>query len=209
MSRDTEDLIDALARHGTTASTRSFLTLPQVVMLGMLPAGAIFFVFFGFRSSFAESAANPYFILRGLFLVVLTITSLSLIPQLGRPGALVQWPRLLWGPLVLASGLLIERVGWIPDPTPVSAPAWVCISGIAGLAAFPMIALLLALRNQAATQPGLAGAIAGLAGGAMGATLYALWCVETSPSYVALWYGLALVLCSATGALVGRQLLRW
>jgi len=209
LSRNTDDLIDALARNNTTASNRPFMRVHHAALLGALPAIVIFFAFFGFRSNVIQSTLDPYFILRALFLVVMAATSLSLIPQLGQPGARVQWQRLLVAPLILMLTLVIERIGWIPVSASVSAPVWVCIGGIAGLATFPIIALLLVLRQQAATQPELAGAIAGLAGGAIGATLYALWCVETAPSYVVLWYGLALALCAAAGALAGRHLLRW
>ncbi|KAF0228280.1 MAG: hypothetical protein FD175_2061 [Beijerinckiaceae bacterium] len=209
MTRDTEDLIHQLARQGVSSRAETPPGLSYTVMLGVLPAIAIFLIFFGFRPDFMQSLANPYFVLRGMFLAALAAVCLTLIPPVGRPGAVIPWHRLLWAPSILVLGLVAERFGWDPAMNTVSAPAWVCITGIASLAAFPILALLLAVRRQAATQPELAGAISGLTGGAIGATLYALWCAETSPGYVALWYGLALAICAAAGALAGRHLLRW
>lgn len=146
---------------------------------------------------------------RRLGAIALASACLTLIPPAGRPGAVIPWHRLLWAPSILVLGLAAARFGWDPAGNAISAPAWVCFTGIVSLAAFPALALLLAVRRQAATQPDLAGAMAGLTGGAISVTLYALWCAEIRPSYVARSCGSALAICVAAGALAGRYLLRW
>lgn len=205
----TEKLIDELTRNGAAMAPPPILGLSRALLLSGAPAFVLLLAVFGLRADLADAIFQPDFLIRALFLLALAGASLSLIPQLGRPGAAIAWHRLVWAFPLLAIGLLAERAGWISTAMPAEIPMWICIAGISSLGLLPVLALLLVLRHQAVTRPGLAGAVAGLAGGAIGASLYALSCIATLPSYVALWYGLALVLCSAAGAVAGRRLLRW
>lgn len=207
--RRTEDLIDDLAHHGVHAPAGPFPGLRTTLLLGGMPAVFLFLLIFGIRPNFWASAMNPYIALRGLILLVLAGTSLSLVPRLGRPGSVVPWSRLLWPLLALVLALILDRVSGELDRIGASTPVWVCMAGIFGLGAFPIAAILWTLSRQATTRPVLAGGMAGLAGGAIGAALYALWCIETAPGYIVLWYGLSLALCSVAGAVAGRFLLRW
>ena len=84
-----------------------------------------------------------------------------------------------------------------------------CLKSIPFLAAAPLVAALLALRQGAPENPGLAGAAAGLFAGAIGAAFYATHCPDDSPLFVAAWYSLAIGLVAMAGALAGRRLLRW
>jgi hypothetical protein len=43
----------------------------------------------------------------------------------------------------------------------------------------------------------------------MGATVFAMHCMDDSPLFVAIWYTLATGLMALTGLLVGRYVLRW
>ncbi|NJL07877.1 MAG: DUF1109 domain-containing protein, partial [Methylacidiphilales bacterium] len=54
-----------------------------------------------------------------------------------------------------------------------------------------------------------AGAVAGLAAGALAATLYAAHCPDDSPLFVASWYGLSIAFVTVAGAALGVRLLRW
>jgi hypothetical protein len=73
----------------------------------------------------------------------------------------------------------------------------------------PVAALFLALRAGAPTRPAAAGAIAGLLGGGLAATLYAINCTDDSPLFVAVWYSLAIAAVSLIAAMAGRSMLRW
>ena len=64
-------------------------------------------------------------------------------------------------------------------------------------------------RRLAPTNLRAAGAVAGLAAGAFGATLYGLHCPEVSASFVVTWYSLGIAIPTAIGAIFGPQLLRW
>jgi hypothetical protein len=84
-----------------------------------------------------------------------------------------------------------------------------CLKSIPFLAAAPLVAVLLALRQGAPEHPTLAGAAAGLFAGAIGAACYATHCPDDSPLFVAAWYTLAIGFVAAIGAAAGRRLLRW
>jgi hypothetical protein len=69
--------------------------------------------------------------------------------------------------------------------------------------------MLVALRRGAPLRPGIAGAVAGLCAGGLGAALYATHCIDDSPLFVAVWYSLAIAVVSLVGAVAGSRMLRW
>jgi hypothetical protein len=48
-----------------------------------------------------------------------------------------------------------------------------------------------------------------LVAGGLGATIYAAYCIEDSPLFLATWYTLAIAIVSIVGAAVGSRALRW
>ncbi len=74
----------------------------------------------------------------------------------------------------------------------------------------PLLAVLLGgMRRFAPRSPALAGFAAGLVAGGFGAAAYALWCGETSMTFIAVWYSLGIGLVALIGAVLGARLLRW
>jgi hypothetical protein len=65
------------------------------------------------------------------------------------------------------------------------------------------------MRHGAPTRPALAGAVAGLLAGGLGAALYAAHCTDDSPLFVATWYTIAIAGVTIVGSLLGRYFLRW
>jgi hypothetical protein len=65
------------------------------------------------------------------------------------------------------------------------------------------------LRRSAPTDPRLAGFVAGMTAGAVGAWIYSWGCIENGLTFIALWYTLGIVLMGIIGAAVGRRLLSW
>ncbi len=57
--------------------------------------------------------------------------------------------------------------------------------------------------------PALSGALAGLAGGGLGAAVYAMHCTEDSPLFWVTWYGTAIVVVTVASTLIGSRVLRW
>jgi hypothetical protein len=54
-----------------------------------------------------------------------------------------------------------------------------------------------------------AGALVGLAAGAVSALGYSLHCMDDTVPFVAVWYGGTIALCTLAGAVLGPRLLRW
>ena len=77
------------------------------------------------------------------------------------------------------------------------------------IALLPIAALLQAMRSGAPRRPALAGAAAGLGGGAIGAGVFALYCPNDSVLFVAIWYGLGLAIAGVLGAALGARRLAW
>ena len=87
--------------------------------------------------------------------------------------------------------------------------ALLCPIAIPIAAAPVFVAVCIAMRGLAPTRLRWAGAAAGLLAGGMAATMYALWCRETSAMFVATWYTLGIGVCAGIGALLGPKILRW
>jgi hypothetical protein len=78
------------------------------------------------------------------------------------------------------------------------------------LPSLPVFAgVLWAFRRLAATNLRLAGLLAGLTAGSAAATVYALYCPETTATFLISWYSLGILAAGLIGLLAGPRLLRW
>ena len=84
-----------------------------------------------------------------------------------------------------------------------------CLTFIPLIGIGPLTAFIVAMRHGAPARPGLSGAVAGLLAGAVAATFYAAHCVDDSPLFIAIWYGLAIAGLSAAGAVAAKVWVRW
>jgi hypothetical protein len=84
-----------------------------------------------------------------------------------------------------------------------------CLVCIPLFAIIPFAVLILALRLGAPTDLKRTGAIAGLVAGSIGAAAYAFHCSGDSLPFIALWYGIPILLWTAIGAVLCPRLLRW
>lgn len=73
----------------------------------------------------------------------------------------------------------------------------------------PLSILVLALRRGAPSNPGIAGAVAGLLAGGIAATIYVAHCTDDSPLFVATWYTIAIAGLAVIGAASASRLARW
>ena len=182
--------------------------------VGLVFAFALFMEILGPRPDIAAAVHSPRFLFKFAVTLTLAASAVALLMRLARPGA-ASWTLsvALWtGPLLLALGVLYEL-------TAVPASFWaarligtnskVCLASIPVIAAPVLVAALIALRRGAPTRPAIAGAVAGLAAGGLGATLYAAHCIDDSPLFVMAWYLPAIALVAGVGALAGVRVLRW
>jgi hypothetical protein len=209
----TDDLI-----RGLSADDRRAMSPDRALML-LLPAGfagavAIFALFMRVRPDLAAMLIQPELLIKFGVTLSLAVVSLLVIRRMARPGVRAAPTAVA---LVLPAGLMALGVAWTlgvtaPDtwlPGLIGHNARFCVVLVPLLGTPILAGLLLALRKGAPTRPALAGAVAGLAAGGIGAALYAFHCTDDSPLFVLVWYGIGIAAVTAAGALIGRRLLAW
>jgi hypothetical protein len=146
--------------------------------------------------------------------LLLAILASRFVFQIGRPGVPLKargvallLPAALLAIAVATELFVVPEQDWTTSL--IGRNAAFCVFFIPVLSLAPLAGFLLALRNAAPGNPGLAGAAAGLAAGGIAAAIYAWHCPDDSPLFLASWYGLAIAIVTAAGLLIGRRLLRW
>jgi hypothetical protein len=146
--------------------------------------------------------------------LLLAILAGRLVFRIGRPDAPLRfrsWSLIL--PLVLLVIAVVAEMTVVPEDSlktrMMGNYAAFCVVCIPLLSIAPLAGFLIALRSGAPEKPGLAGAVAGLAAGAIAAAIYAWHCPDDSPLFLATWYTLAIAFVTLVGWRIGRRLLRW
>jgi hypothetical protein len=209
----TDDLIRALS-----VDTLRQRPVGLTLALGLLPALGLALVglwaSLGFRPDLAESFATPVVAARYVLTGVLGLVGLWLVLLLAQPTGRER--ARLW-PVFLVAGMALALLLWAYVTTPPDARQMAltgktmvkCLIMIPLLSILPVAAIMTALRSGATTAPGLAGCLAGVAGGGLGAMIYALHCTESSPLFYVTWYGIAIIGVTLVSALIGKRILRW
>lgn len=210
----TDDLIEALVQDRAAVASKPRAALSLAVLGGALIAAILFLTVLGYRPDIAAAAETYRFLFKFVFTLTLAATTIWLIFTIVRPEAV---PGLRLLALAAAPVLIILAVvaelsvmpssTWLPRL--IGKNWWFCLTVIPSLAIVPLVAFLMALRRAAPADPGLAGALAGLASGAIAATLYASHCTDDSPLFVLTWYSLAIGLVTIVGYFAGRRWLAW
>lgn len=210
----TDDLIAALAADTRTVSRPIERTLWSAAVGGAIVAALIFYFDLGLRPDLGAALLSPRFLFKFVLTLTLLVSAAGLLWHLARPGAVpASWLLALVAAPVLVTIGAIAELFFVPSSAwiqrLVGANSLVCLVLIPTLSAAPLVALILALRQGAPTQPVLAGATAGLVAASIGATLYASHCPDDSPLFLAVWYVIATVIVALMGAVLGARLLRW
>jgi hypothetical protein len=174
----------------------------------------LFAAMLGPRSDIVSVAGEFQFLFKFVVTLILGLTATILVCRLARPGADVKFPAiaLLAAPILLGLAVLAEFASVEPAVRTMKlvGSTWTsCVTFIPLLSAPILAAALIALRHGAPTRPALTGAVAGLLAGGFGAAIYAAYCVEDSPFFLATWYTLAIVGVAVIGGLIGSRVLRW
>lgn len=210
--QDTEALIAALGRAPAPEPLRRGGGLLGLIAAALaLGMGAVLGVL-GLRLDLGAALAVPLTAAKTLLPLGLAALALPLLRRSTRPeGRAPLWPFL--APAALAAALFGARaLALAPAARPVElmgGTAAACLLSITLISAGPLGAGLWALRRGASTRPARTGALLGLAVGALATVGYSLHCTEDSPMFYVTWYGLAIALMTALGALAGARLLRW
>ncbi len=210
----TGDLIRALAADSRVRAMPPGRALALGLIPGVVIALGLHFAVLGLRPHFLTLLGEPRLLFKLCLTALLAALSGALVLRLGKPGTSVRNRALMLPivPALLAVAVLMEILA-VPaalwGQRLIGSNAMACLMSIPLLAAAPLVAVLLALRQGAPEQPALAGAVAGLFAGAIGAAFYATHCPDNSPLFVAAWYSLAIGFVVTLGAVAGRGLLRW
>lgn len=209
---NTESLIQELAAKAAGPVVPIGHTLLRALVLGAFLATLSLLILHP-RTDIAEAIFTVSFIFKLALMVSLAGTSAFFLVETARPVPARRRRRfLLLAPLLLAGAVIIELATAPLDAWPrrlVGHNAAHCLTLIPLLSVLPLACLLSALRRGAPRNPGLAGATAGLAAGAVAAAIYALTCPDDSPLFIATWYSIAIAIVTAASAYAGSRLLRW
>jgi len=210
----TSELIETLARSVEPAPPMPLARrLAPALLAGACVALVLLLAWLGTQPLDAAIQARAFW-MKGLYTLGLASGGLMLVAALSRPGRKSRWAWVVIGAAVAAAlGLAVLQLARTPPEARMGVwlgQTWkVCPVRIAVLAAPFLAGLLAAMRRLAPTRLALAGAAAGLLAGALGATVYELFCEETAAAFVATWYTLGIAACAAVGAALGARVLRW
>jgi hypothetical protein len=210
----TADLIASLAAVSTpTPPARVGRGVTMASLLGAAIALVILIAWLGLRP-LGEAIHMRSFWMKAGYTIALSIAGAIAVLRLARPGG-----RLGAAPAIIAAAVgvmaVMATMGVLKTEPANLAALWLGHSWqsgslrIAALAAPVYLAVIVVLRRLAPTRLALAGAAAGLLAGAVGATVYGLYCAETAAAFVVTWYSLGIAACAGLGALLGARLLRW
>ena len=210
----TDELINALVADGRAGEISYARQISIALMAGFALSVLLFFLTLGPRPDIHSALATPRFVLKIVESLLLATAAAPLAVKLSRPGeemrfgrfALLVTPALLVA-TVVAELLLIQPEDWAVRL--IGTNSRVCLVSIPFLSLPLLAAALYAQSRLAPTRPLLAGGVAGLFAGGLGAALYALHCPDDSPLFVATWYTMAITAVTVVGATAGRRLLRW
>jgi hypothetical protein len=167
----------------------------------------------GLRHDLAAALSSFGLWLKLAYTFAIAAFGFGLVERAGRPGApFTLASRLLALPVLVivavAAAQLMAPGADMPDLV-MGHSAKVCPFLVVMVSLPMLIASFWALRRLAPTRLTLAGALAGLFAGGMGAFVYAFHCPETAAPFVALWYSAGILLTAGIGAALGPRLLRW
>jgi hypothetical protein len=210
----TADLVRLLSEDVGPAPGRSFAPrLLAAAAVGAAISAGVLLLWLGFRPLSAAAATRPFWMKAGYTLALAACGFVAAL-RVGRPGGRVGVVLWLAVAAVAMLGMMAGQETLRAPPSQIPAlwlgRTWaICPARILGLSA-PVFALVLwAMRRMAPTRLRLAGAVAGLLAGGVGAAVYGLYCEETAAAFVVVWYTLGVAACGAVGALIGPRVLRW
>lgn len=211
----TEQLIAALSADVTRVPRYAVVgRIACGILGGGLVAIAVMVGILGVRPDLPFAMQDFSFWMKWIYTSSLGIGALCAVNRLARPapGSL----RGLWilvTPVLVLAGVGIGELARTPTDEWLSlwlGRSWrVCPWVVLTLAAPILVGLLWSFRKLAPTRLRPAGAVAGLAAGALAATIYCLHCAEVSAIFVLTWYSMGILPAAAAGAFFGPRFMRW
>ena len=181
---------------------------------GALGALLLMGLVYGVRQDVAETAWLPMFWVKLALPLSLAIPALVLTQRLSQPGVRTGsiWIALLlpWLLVTALAALVLLKAAPNERLSLLLGNTWsTCVFNIALVSVPVLTGTLWAMKGMAPTRPALAGASCGLLSAMVGTAVYALHCPEMEAPFLALWYGLGMLIPTAVGAAIGSKYLRW
>ena len=211
----TDDLIEMLAAAQQRQPRRvPWAAIPAGAVAGLATACLLVAAMLGIRPDLVASLTDPAVLLKfGLGVLVLFAAGVAArglsVPGKDWRGAgfvllLVFVAVACWALVDLTSRPTSE---WAPC---IAGRDWLtCLVTVPLLALPTMLAMAIGMRRLAPTRLDVAGTMLGLASGGAAAVAFTLYCQDDAVPFVAVWYGLALVIAALLGRVLGPKLLRW
>ncbi|HEY5070639.1 MAG TPA: DUF1109 domain-containing protein [Caulobacteraceae bacterium] len=210
----TADLIFALSSSASPARGAPVRRrLAAAAALGAVVAFVVLAGWLGVRP-LTIAADTPSFWMKVGYTLCISLAGLELVGRLSRPDGRPH-AGLIIIILIVAVMAVLAGVELARTPRVDVAEVWLgqswsqCPFRILALGVPVYLAIVWVMRRLAPTRLGMAGAAAGTLAGAVGATVYGLYCQETTAAFVATWYTLGIAASAALGGLIGSRLLRW
>ena len=211
---NTGHLIEALAAdarigRGTIAATAA-IALSASALITLI-------VFFGLMGSRPDIGSSDVLAaICGKLAVTLSMAAVGVILtiRLTRPEALgkntlllLLLPVAVLATVVAASFWQTGAAGW--QQRMIGKNGLHCLMAIPMLGILPLAAVVLTLVRGAVTQHASAGIATGLAAAGISTSIYAFYCPDDSPLFVALWYSASTLILVGAGYVICRRVLRW
>lgn len=209
----TQELVELLARRAGPVPPRAVQRrLAGAALAGLAAATIAVMTGLGVNPQLAVMGAP--LIQKTAFLGALALAAFWLTDRASRPGARSTVAVAVVVGVVVAMTCLagVTLLDALPERTGslLLGSSWrTCPWRIASLALPALALLLLAIRTMAPPSARVAGFAAGLLAGALAALAYSLYCTETSPAFVLIWYSCGALLSAAAGAALGPRVLVW
>ncbi|HEY7764890.1 MAG TPA: DUF1109 domain-containing protein [Aestuariivirgaceae bacterium] len=211
---NTNDLINLLASAGASRGLRPYAAVVLAAAGGLAAAAVLFGLFIDLRPDIETAAGSAPFLLKLVLAAILAFTASGMLVRLARPdGSAAHWRMgVLGSAALLAAAVAIELLSVPHASWPerlVGFEPIACLASIVALSVAPLLLFQFLMRWGAPRDPGLAGAVCGLAAVAIATAVYAAHCPNDSPLFVLVWYTAAVLIVCLAGRHLGRRLLRW
>ncbi|CAM4257686.1 NrsF family protein [Bordetella muralis] len=208
----TDDLIQQLSRQAGMKK-KSSITFNQAMVTGItLSLVMAMVVVLGLshaRPDLLAVLTTWVFQFKVSTMTLLAGGSAVLVRMSGIPGASARPVlALLPGVALLFAGAIFDDTGF-PFWGDGAFAAPLCVALIVAASLPGLIAIMAGLRRGTPTRPIFAGAVSGLLSGSLAALVYTIACVNDGPSFVAVWYVVAISITTLIGAVTGRHVLAW
>lgn len=212
----TDDMINELVKDLRPVRKTALHRLLALALLPGLALSAAFILLgHGFRPDLSSALWQSAFWAKSAYPLLLSVVGLAALIKVARPGGRplgAALPALVIYVLLIALGILQLKTSTSPAEQHrliMGISYWFCPMIILAAGAPLMAATFWFLRRTAPTDARLAGFIAGMTAGSIGAWVYSWGCIENGLTFVALWYTLGILLCGLVGTFLGRHVLRW